>query len=790
MIQLVRISLLLCLLFATLAKGQNSDLLFQHLTVSNGLSQGTNPYIYRDSKGFVWLSSLYGLNRFDGQSVKVYKSDPTDSMTLLSENIQSSFFEDKETNLWFTTYESVNVYVRAHDNFQHFSLKDSLNQAVLGYYAFYLDNQAQLWLLAGDEYICTFNLKTQQFQKRYWVGNATQRAVAITNQTGQVERILSWSIQSEGLKLTTFKNEQPINSITKFKQPSDKSFQINDVCVENETIVWLSTNKGLGRYNCKTEQLSLYMPPLKVKSISSAAVFDESSLIISINGEGIWLFDKYKNEFKLKAITQNNAPLSITNNNGKHIIKDNKNSFWLSTSGIGVDFTYPQKRKFALQNPLAKSNQILDANGFIEIADDLYWASTYSKGIFVTDKNMNIIRNYVSEPQNPNSLPANSIIQLFKDQQNRIWICTWKGIAVWLPTTKRFIRVTNEQQVFIRLIQMQDGRILACAITGGVFEIKPTNNDKFQIKATTAIPQNKSYAFMWQDSRGRLWLNEELQKILVLDPLSNFQVLANLKITGETNGAIETDSAIWVCSVTGLYKVDKNKPTNVERFSEKSGLANEGLYALIDDKKGRLWMSHNRGISSFDIATNRFRNFTVEDGLPPIEFNDHAVLSHSDGALWFGSMSGITIFNPQMMPDVNIKAIPNLVNILVNDKPPLNKLICRNSGSTNVTEIQSLEFGYNQNTLSFDIVAIEYSAPHYNHLKYKLVGVDADWVEIGAKALVRYPNLSQGNYRFMVIAANSDGIWNETPRVLQVTIHPPSGAHGGSLPFACSQQWH
>jgi ligand-binding sensor domain-containing protein/anti-sigma regulatory factor (Ser/Thr protein kinase) len=764
---------LLNLLFAPFAKGQDSGLLFQHLTINNGLSQATNPYIYRDSKGFVWLSSLYGLNRFDGQSIKVYKADPADSTTLLSENIQSSFFEDKETNLWFTTYESVNVYNRASDNFQHFNIKDTSNQAVLGYYAFYLDSDLQLWLLAGDAYIYTFSLINHQFQYRYSVTKGSQRAVAVANQAGKVACILSWLIDGQSLETTVIKKN---NTFETRPQPAvlrDKPLKINHVFVENEANIWLSTDKGLGLFDWQTGQLFLYAPPQKAKSISSCTAFNETSLLVSVNGEGVWLFDTSKKIFTTQAANQNNTPLSITNNNGKFLVKDSKNSFWLSTAGLGVDFTYPQKRKFALHNPLAASKQTLDANGFLEVAEGIYWASTYSKGVFVLDKNLKILENHTFNAQNPYTIPSNSVVKFYKDHQNRIWVCTWKGMAVWLPERKRFVRVSDDKQVFIRITQMHNGQILACSVTGGVYEIKPISEGRFQIECVTAIPTNKAYVFIAQDAQGRLWLNEELQNMLVLDPLSNFRILARLKITGETNGTIETDSTIWVCSVTGLYKVNKYQPTDFQRFSEKSGLANEGLYALVDDKKGRLWMSHNRGISSFDMATSSFRNFTVEDGLPPIEFNDHAVWAHSDGTLWFGSMAGITVFNPQKMVDVGIKAVPNLINILVNDKTPLRKLVCLKTGATNITEIQSLEFGYAQNTLSFDIVAAEYSAPRYNRLKYKLVGLDADWVETSARALVRYPNLSQGTYRFMVIAANSDGIWNDTPRVLHITIHPP-----------------
>ncbi|MEL6943701.1 MAG: two-component regulator propeller domain-containing protein, partial [Bacteroidota bacterium] len=107
---------------------QMQRLPIHHLTIDDGLSQSSNDFIYRDSFGFVWLSSLDGLNRFDGKTIKVYKSILGDSTSLLGNIITSNFFEDKNSNLWFTTYEGLHCYIRKEDHFLRFQLNNEHQQ--------------------------------------------------------------------------------------------------------------------------------------------------------------------------------------------------------------------------------------------------------------------------------------------------------------------------------------------------------------------------------------------------------------------------------------------------------------------------------------------------------------------------------------------------------------------------------------------------------------------------------------------------------------------------------------
>ena len=107
--------LLLSLGAATFCYAQNSSLPFKSLNRQSGLLGDVNAFMFRDSRGFMWLSSVQGLNRFDGRHVKTYTYDTTKPRSIWGNNIQSSFFEDKKGDIWFSTEEAINVYRRQYE---------------------------------------------------------------------------------------------------------------------------------------------------------------------------------------------------------------------------------------------------------------------------------------------------------------------------------------------------------------------------------------------------------------------------------------------------------------------------------------------------------------------------------------------------------------------------------------------------------------------------------------------------------------------------------------------------
>src|SRR6187549_1713673 len=166
--------------------GQNNDLLFHHLRATDGLSQAMNWFTYKDSRGFVWISSIAGLNRFDGTHVRLFTPDASDPSSMLGENMQSKFYEDQETNIWFSTTEGINKYNWDHDCFDHYQLIDSKGKPRVGYYIFHLDASQNIWFLQDGICLYTYNIPNGQYTFIDSLPLVSNRCRTVVNANGQV----------------------------------------------------------------------------------------------------------------------------------------------------------------------------------------------------------------------------------------------------------------------------------------------------------------------------------------------------------------------------------------------------------------------------------------------------------------------------------------------------------------------------------------------------------------------------------------------------------------------------
>ena len=156
---------------------QDLDYNFSHLGQRDGLSGAYYEHGYKDSRGYLWISSTDGLNRFDGDKVTVYRQKSDDPSSIKGNHITSKFFEDDSGNLWFTTYEAINCYIRKYDRFNSFQLKNNSDELIgADYYAFHLEGDNALrirnvWVedmhslwAASDKSLVYFDLASKSFE--------------------------------------------------------------------------------------------------------------------------------------------------------------------------------------------------------------------------------------------------------------------------------------------------------------------------------------------------------------------------------------------------------------------------------------------------------------------------------------------------------------------------------------------------------------------------------------------------------------------------------------------------
>ena len=756
-----------------LCQAQGNDWHFHHLNVQNGLSEATNYYVLKDSRGFVWLSSISGLNRFDGRQVRVYQPELADSTSLFGQNIQSPFFEDAQSNIWFSTYEGINCYIRKTDNFKHFSLKDSLNNLILGYYVGYLDTEDNLWLLVEEQTVYLFNIRTHYFKRLHDVRKGMQRLV-VQSSPYDVKRsyTYSWNTGRDGLQITNYLPNGQFSQQILYDKASSSPISINEVLVESDTMLWLTTHrKGLLSFNPIT--LTTQTTPLNNKA-HTLSQWLKKFLIIGTEQNGIQIFDK--NQRTLIQNFRHNAtmPNSLGSDYIDNIYQDADGGVWAYLYGKGTDFTVPAKSKFSrrlhsptdstLSKPMSVTAITADAQGNV-------WCGSNGSGLQILAPTSKIKQDILAKSVISRNSISSWTYQIFKDRQHRLWLMHWSSISLLNTAKSQLKKIADAEHYFLYGLETHDGKILLASLDHGVFEAIEKSNGSFIFEKITTIPQ--SYTILAEDNAGLLWCSNTLV-VHVFDPHNNYQLIRELPLSGSVTGFYfpKNKPTVWIASNNGLVEIDKSNNWQSTVYIEKNGLPSRTINAMLGDKNGNLWLGTSKGLAQFNPASKTAKTYNLTDGISDLTFNMYAATQTADGTMYFGTSNGITVFHPDKITPLSISARPTITGILINDQIA-KKLICRNTGATNVSEIQRLVLPYSENTLSFNFSAMEYSDPLSCTFQYKMVGTDNEWVNAGTLPFARYANLQAGDYSFLIKAANSDGVWNETPRTLLITIIPP-----------------
>ena len=213
----------------------------------------------------------------------------------------------------------------------------------------------------------------------------------------------------------------------------------------------------------------------------------------------------------------------------------------------------------------------------------------------------------------------------------------------------------------------------------------------------------------------------------------------------------------------GILVVDVSNQ-EVSYITVNEGLPNMYLYNMFLDKDNFLWMSSNKGILKYDPETLEFKQYTPVDGTQEYEYNAGTAWQSDEGYIVMGGLNGINYFNPSKLDENRLppKVLIQNVNIGGNS----NKF-----ESVSNSEFDEIEF--ENNSISFEYLALSFRNTEQNQYRYKMEGYDEDWIDAGTRRFASYTNLPIGSYTFRVLGSNNDGIWNEEGASYKLTILPP-----------------
>jgi PAS domain S-box-containing protein len=778
---------------------------FVHLTIADGLSQGSAFSILQDRRGFIWIGTEDGLNRYDGRVFKIYM--PTAAPNSLSNNTGQILFEDSQGVLWIGTLDGLNRYNRETDDFTRYR-SDADDPNTLSHNAIYAiceDRAGMLWLGTEGGGLNSFDRKTGKFTRYLRNGGSKETAIEqkIIYSLHVDKQDVLWIATYGGLhaldlktgKMTVYVYD-PQNAL------SLSSNQVRVIFEDRKGTLWVGTDGGglnaLDRTTGKfTRYLHDYKNPRSLSHNSIYAIYQDRSgnLWISTN-DGLNRYDEEKNDFTVIRNDPRN-PASLSYDYVVSIFEDRSGVLWIGTRGRGIDQYVRDRTKFGLYVHQPDDPNSLGSSYIRGIAEDAsgnLWIGTEDKGLDFIDKKRRVIDHIRQNPADPAGLSSNFVYSVRTDPSGAVWIGTLGGgLNRYDPRTKTFLHYRHDpgnpgslSDDLVRcLLFASRGTLWVGTDGGGLNRFVPEKGSFLRYQPSPFVPGSLSHAkvrVIFEDRSGRIWIGtfggglnryeKDTDSFTVFrHDAANPNCLSNDFVM-----SLNEDSAgnLWIGTQAGLNRFDP-KTGIFDCFTVKDGLPNSSIYGILIDESDDIWFSTNHGLVRFSPSTKTVKAFDVADGLQSNEFNGGAYYKAGNGEMFFGGTNGLNHFFPGRISDNS--QVPAVV---ITDFQIYNKSVGvgqkidgRVVLDKSITEADSLTLSFRHRFISFEFAALHFAAPEKNQCAYMMEGLEKEWNFVKDRRFATYSNLSPGRYTFRVKGSNNDGLWNEAGVALKIRVIPP-----------------
>lgn len=776
---------------------QAQELSFSHLMTENGLSQNSIFAIARDSRGFMWFGSRFGLNRYDGNHFRLYKSNAADSSTL-SDDYITALYSDSKGNLWIGTSNGLNKFNPHKNTFERIYLNGSRPKNEYNTISIiYEDHKKNLWIgTKNGLYLLTAQ---GTFSPGKVLGLPS--SIAQAEIQGIYEDHLGglWMGTNKGLLSFRFDQHQ-IKSLKLFHHEEKESNSLSGNSVtaiteDRQNNLWIATeNGGINLFDRAKGQFSRFQHQegnsnsLIHNAVRKMILNKEGRLCIGTQ-EGLSIFDPGSRKFSTyqhrKAESQ-----SLNHNSIYSLYEDPYGSLWIGTYYGGVNVSYANASPFHILQYNEKLEGI-SHNVVSSIVADQYenlWIGTEGGGLNYFNRKTGKFTAYKLKASLPESLGSDLVKVVYKDKEHKIWVGTHGGgLNLFDPARQQFKRflsngndLNTTRSEIVTLLEDHQGAFWIGS-QSGVRIFNKRNADLQPYPEIPAIGSIKDFNIkvLFEDAQKNIWIGSTKGLYLLTE---NRKELIAFKLPKGSNSinnnanyinCIQQDAQgnVWVgLYYGGLSKYDRQKKAFVKTYTTRDGLANNNVVGILEDDKRNLWISTSNGLSRFDPVNQVFQTYTTSDGLAGDEFNYNSFFKTKDGELFFGGYNGLSFFQPgNILRNEHPSALAFTRLRLFNMPVKINGrdgLLTQDIGFT-----ESLLFHHDQNIFTLEFALLNYIKSNKNKYAYKLEGINSEWIESKVPA-ANYTNLPSGSYTFLVKGANNDGLWSAA-HMMKITILPP-----------------
>jgi len=774
----LNVYILLQILFLFCGYAQNGRV----FSVDSELSSSLINDIYQDHKGYIWIATEDGLNKYDGAKFVIYKRNVQDSTSILN-NYVKSIYEDENKNLYFGFFNGLQIYDHGTDTFKQIQLSTD-EENTYDAHVTSITQRVTGEILIGTSGRGVFSLKKDE--KGYYAKHLSNFIpTAFVDHFYQGKDHNLWIITPE----TGLFKVSPNNRMTPFFQDPEQRATLSALGEDADGNIYIgSYTQGLFKFDPIKQDFNP-IPNTQKFAIHSLFLNSEGEMLVGTDGDGLFKFNTQDSSlipFQIPVSSFDSSKSKVHD-----ILEDDSGNIWLGLYQKGVALIPSKKNNFNYIGYESNALDIIGSNCVMSVFKDsmgILWVGTDGDGLYSIAPDYTVLNHYKN--QNYLGRQLNTVVSIYEDSNNDLWIGTYlNGLA-------KIDRNSLKMRFIENLVDEQSNPVKS------IYSIVEDSNKNlwlgsmgsglFNLNIQTEVI--KSCNIQIADApKGPTFFNNKWINNLLLDDSENWLYIAsydgisryNLKnqkfqtfengirqFYGEIIYTLHQDhqNYIWVGTANGLLKID-TKFNKLAHYNIANGLPSNTICSIEEDAKHKLWVATNQGISEFISDTQSFLNYYFNDGLQGNEFSKNASYLYQENQLFFGGMNGITFFNPSEIKDKDTKPEIFITDVYLQNTPVRKGMKSGNYTILDkaIIDADTLNLSFQDNSFSLEFSSMEYRNP--KRISYSYSINDSPWINLNPGVnSVAFDNLEAGSYHFKLRAKDYDKY--SDVKIFTAIVHP------------------
>lgn len=796
--QLLTVLLLLCCLGAGAGNTSIPDMKFRRLDTRDGLSNSQVNYLFQDSKGYVWICTSYGLNRYDGYRFRTFFSDARDTTTLRN-NYVDYMWEDIDGNLWLRQGMNYSVFDPKTETVVR---NPSPMLAKLGITGgldrVYIDSQKNLWVKTYDNGLYFYNPHTKQktltkygygaeeFPNDFWI-----------HSFAEYNGLLIASSSNGELMAIDGKRGKVVWKDSYIRDHGGSPNNAYNVVVDHFGNYWVQAPDANYVY-CQKEKkwydsIISYLASQGITNfpVSSLQAWDvlmdqRNWIWIATDHEGLFVVNLESKEVR-QFINNKFDESSLSENTVKHLMLDKAGNMWIGAYRNGLN-QYVEK-----MSGIMNIESLGDINTTVEDKNGIYWLGTDNRGII----KFNATTGETGIVDKANSgIASNTMVSSFCSRDGSLWFGTYNGGLIHITSNghvTNFLAKGEEDGLLNNNVwsvtEDKWGDIWIGTLGNGVQRMnRKTGKFRTWSSYNTALRENFMTTLSWI-KKGWLLAGHSVYYSLINPVNGKVMNISIPEIPGKaaaaaTSVCVMEDSRglIWQGSMSGCCVLDQKNGWQ-QLLDMNSGLYGSSVVGLVEDLRHTVWVVTEHGISNVTPQSDGnggwtflVRSFSSKDGLQQGPYNQRSVSLTHDGKLLVGGIGGLDIIDPSLLSGSDSKERPVFSGLkLFGQQVAVGK---EYEGRVILDEAldvcRELTLRHDENQFTIQLATDKGLMHNPARFIYQLEGFSDKWIKTEEQdPNISYMSLHHGNYTLHVRMLNDDGSMGEIEATLKITITPP-----------------